>query len=371
MDDGQFLKLGTVFGSSTILGAAKHNLRELAVEMGADGHIDVGRTRLNEILAGPSTAIEVSALAKRLMLEGGVAKLRKNGARAIEILASLPAGFAGDKKSFFDSTLVWARNFYKLPVLSAVTHYDEGAPHAHILLLPLVGGRMTGNAILGGKARTYAAQAAFYEQVGRPHGLTRPKPPERLSAATRAKSASMVVTALQSNAGLLDRPEVEAALLAAVGHDPVPMLAALSLPVPRPTASNGQTVCPHRDELPVPRPTASKKSFVEIMTKPCSPEKKSAIAVCDRQKKDNRYLCVSGFAQPSPVPPHEPVQTTFPDAPPEIPGGGYSRTRDDDESAGSWDERLGEFVRSAPSKKQSVRQAAQDEINRALQRRFH
>lgn len=353
MDDGQFLKLGTVFGSSTILGAAKHNLRELAVEMGADGHIDVGRTRLNEILAGPSTAIEVSALARRLMLEGGVAKLRKNGARAIEILASLPAGFAGDKKSFFDSTLVWARNFYKLPVLSAVTHYDEGAPHAHILLLPLVGGRMTGNAILGGKARTYAAQAAFCEQVGRPHGLTRPKPPERLSAATRAKSASMAVTALQSNAGLLDRPEVEAALLAAVGRDPVPMLAALSLPVP------------------VPRPTASKKSFVEIMTKPCSPEKKSAIAVCDRQKKDNRYLCVSGFAQPSPVPPPEPVQTTAPDASPEIPDGGYSRYRDGDEPAGSWDERLGEFVRSAPSKKPSARQAAQDEINRALQRRLH
>jgi hypothetical protein len=73
---------------------------------------------------------------------------------------------------------------FGVPVLSCVAHMDEGAPHAHALLLPLIDGHMVGSDLHGGKAKLAAMQASFHEAVGAPHGL--PKyVPQRLSTTVR------------------------------------------------------------------------------------------------------------------------------------------------------------------------------------------
>ncbi|MBI4740620.1 MAG: plasmid recombination protein [Betaproteobacteria bacterium] len=241
--------------------------------------------------------------------------------------------------------------------MPTTTHYDEAAPHCHIILLPLVEGRMQGSGIVGNRTRLQAMQTDFYESVGQPHGLSRPKAAQRLSAATRAKSASLALTALQSDAGLMDRPDVEAAMPAAIGRDPVALLAALS--------------------LSVPHPPKSKKTFVQIMTKPCTPEK--PIGFAGRSKpigfdaqgaeKERTLSCV-GFAPESPpITSPKPLQTAFHDDEPDV-ADDYSRVRDSDESAGSWDSEIGEFVR-VPVRVSSVRREAQEHINKALAARFH
>jgi len=215
-------------------------------------------------------------------------------------------------------------------VLSAVIHLDESAPHCHMLLLPLVTGRMAGSDLVGNKPRLQAIQTSFFEQVGRGYGLTRPAAQRRLSSATRHKAASVIVTAIQGNPGLLDQRGVESAMLGVLARDPEPLLTALGLTMPLPTK-------------PV-------KSFVEIMTKPCKLEKPigfkgsaKPIGFAHESTENHRTLSCVGFA-PEPLP--LPEATISPDV--------FSRSRDDAPSE-YWDSERGEFRKAPIARATSVR----------------
>lgn len=251
----QVLCIKKLKGRDVIRVAAKHNLREIQAETGADSHIDHLRTPLNQVIAGAATAAEVASCAVHLLNDAGVGKLRKDAVRGIEIVISLPAGSPIDLPEFFSNSLDWVRRFFNVPVLSAVVHLDEATPHCHVLLLPLVNGRMAGSDLVGNRTRLQGMQTSFFEQVGHRYGLVRPRTRQRLNSATRHKAASMILTAIQDNPELLDRKDVADALLESLGRNPEPMLLALKLPVPLSKKSD--------------------TSFVEIMTKPCKPEKPS------------------------------------------------------------------------------------------------
>ena len=313
----QFLALKTLVGGGIVRAAARHNLREIQYELGADSHIDATRMADNCILAGPTTAGEVAALADKLMTEAGAKVRRKDAVRAIEILFSLPAEARIDADACFTNALQWARDFFALPVLSAVIHRDEAAPHMHVLLLPLVNGRMSGSAVMGNRQRLQALQTSFFEQVGVRHGLARPKAAKRLNHATRLKCAELIHTAIVSDADLLMRPEVEAALMAAFGRDPEPLLNALGLSLP----------------------SKSGKSFVEIMTRPCKSEPKQRnpigfdghakpIGIEKQQAEKGKPYVSVGFA---------------PETSPVSPLAGEITRHPDDAPAGHWDSELGEF----------------------------
>ena len=55
-----------------LLTAARHNLREIQAEMGSVGRIDPGRSATNAILAGPTDAAQVQALAVSLLAAAGL-----------------------------------------------------------------------------------------------------------------------------------------------------------------------------------------------------------------------------------------------------------------------------------------------------------
>jgi hypothetical protein len=57
----QFLRIGKLKGDGIIELAAKHNLRELAAEIGNYGDIDGQLTHLNYILRGADTAADVAS----------------------------------------------------------------------------------------------------------------------------------------------------------------------------------------------------------------------------------------------------------------------------------------------------------------------
>ncbi|WP_158239159.1 plasmid recombination protein [Uliginosibacterium sp. TH139] len=275
-----FVSLKKLTGAAIVKTAARHNLREIQAELGSDSHINPAQTCRNMHLAGPATAAEVADLANNAMQDAGADKLRKDAVRAVEVLVSMPATFDPAKlESIFADALEWVRGFFGVPVLSAVVHLDEEAPHMHALLLPLANGRMVGSDLVGNRGRLQAIQAGFFESVACRYGLSRPRQEKRLSRVIRDEAASVALACLFSHPERLQQPSVRTALHEAIATHPEPMLAALGLEMPTGNAK-------------------AQKSFVEIMTKPCKPEPKSnpvgfkAPAVTPESKP---YPCV-GFA---------------------------------------------------------------------------
>lgn len=133
----------------SLLASAKHNLREIQKEFGAEGHIDAQRICLNEIIAGPATAAEVEALAQSLRNGIGYCPPRKDFTQAHEIVFTLSSNTSLDTRRFFDFCLEFVvGEFGQGTVLSAVIHRDESAPHMHVLLIPIVDGQYVGSPLI-------------------------------------------------------------------------------------------------------------------------------------------------------------------------------------------------------------------------------
>ena len=248
----QLLRAKKLTGSGIITTAARHNLREIQAEMGADSHIDPCRTSLNIILRGAALAVEVAMEATARMKAAKVEqfrKLRKDAVRGLEIIFSLPPSSGIAEQDFFADAVAWAEGFYELPILSAVIHNDEAAPHCHVILLPLFDGRMIGSEKMGYIGHLSAAQDDFYEKVGQRYGLGRQTPTKRYSRAARVKAAEVVVNDLRKNPKRLDDPAIRDAVRDALTENPMPAMGALGFEMPQAKA---------------PKP----KTFAGIMTKP-------------------------------------------------------------------------------------------------------
>lgn len=249
----QFLRIKKLTGKNIIEVAARHNHREILAELGgvSGEHINPARVTLNRVLRGHSTAAGVASHARTLMDAAGIKAMRKDAVRALELIFSLPSDSSIDHERFFNESVQWAGEHFAVPVISAIVHNDEAAPHCHVLLLPLVDGRMVGSDLMGGRAKLLAMQADFQAQVGQRHGLTRQAVQKRASVATRKQAIDRAFDVLEANSGL--SAPVLLALLAPHVSDPVPLLQALG--------------------LAMPAPTAIKSDFVKMMTKPCKLEK--------------------------------------------------------------------------------------------------
>ena len=250
----QFLRMQKLTGKGVVGVAARHNHREILAEMGGTPgcSIDPRRTPLNRVLAGAGDAAGVVAKAQALMSAAGLGTLRKDAVRALEIVVSLPSDTSVDQDAFFTDAVRWAAAAIGAPVLSAVVHNDEAAPHAHILILPLVDGRMVGSDLMGNRAKLQALQADFQLKVAHRYGLARQATPARPNAAQRREAVDMAFAALETNSGL--QTAVLLALLEPHRADPLPLLQVLGIAMPAPKRK-------------------AKASFVEIMTRP-APEKK-------------------------------------------------------------------------------------------------
>jgi len=280
MTSSHFLKLKRLARSNHIAAAAKHNLRELQSERGAEAHIDANRSRLNRILDGDSTASGVKNYAERLMRDAGVLPLRNNAVRAIEIVISLPVESTVNQAQYFDDSLQWAKNFFMVPIISAVVHLDEAAPHMHILLLPLLDGKMQGDKVAGDRKRLVAMQESFYNTIGKRHGLKPHRRAIRLDSATRQKAAELFFHATVDNPDLFLRTNVKSAVMVAYSKDPEPLLTSIGLRMP----------------------TRPRKSLAAIMCKPCKPEFPTyqTISFQDPAEMINPYVSVGVL----PSPPH-------------------------------------------------------------------
>lgn len=345
MSQVHILRIGRLTGKGIILAAAKHNLREIQAERGADSHIDPLRTNLNYVLQGHPTAASVAATAQALMDSAKVKPLRKDAVRGLEIVFSLSPQSTIEHSKFFSDCVAWTERYFQVPILNATVHLDESAPHCHVLLLPLVDGRMIGSSLFGNRVKLMALQADFHTQVGQGHGLVRQTTQKRHSAAVRYEAADMVLAVIKVNPSGLDG-YVMGLLRDCIAHNPEPLIQAL--------------------ELTMPRKQSKHKTFAAIMTqnkperKPIGFENKKPIGFgADEQAKNDRNLSCVGFAvSTQSVSSAEASHSSdFQEA--------YIRERDDELNAGYWDEDRGEFIR--PPEKQNPKSAEVEQVRVAIQ----
>ena len=156
--------------------ASDHNKRarffyEQGHEKSPEGGVLISRK--NEKLWGPDTPEEVADLARALMTQHGVKKMRKDGIRAVEVLLSLSPGHGIDGTEFFKQSMLWfAERFGGIGnLLAADVHRDEAQDHVHLLLLPLLNGHMIGSEMVGGKGKLKGCKLSFEAEVCRRFGV--------------------------------------------------------------------------------------------------------------------------------------------------------------------------------------------------------
>ncbi|BAN35020.1 hypothetical protein SCD_n01191 [Sulfuricella denitrificans skB26] len=345
MEHIQVFRIKKLKGSGIIAVAARHNLREMQSEIGSDSHINPRMTSHNLVLRGAVRAADVAAQAVNLMEQAQLKKpLQKNAVHALELLFSLPISSGIAEQDYFSAAADWAEGFFEIPILSAVIHNDEAAPHCHIIMLPLFNGRMIGSAMVGNRTRLLAMQTDFHTIVGQRYGLKRGEPTKRYSRAARATAADSVVTALRRVPKSLDDPAIRDALREAIAETmPVNLMALLELDLPA---------------VRTPKP----KTLAEIMTKPCKPEKpigfqsKKPIgfAATISTKKDQTLSCV-GFADSTiPVSPDNALNQNE-----------YTRESENGQAATYWDEDQGKFIQ--PPARAKLKSAEIDRVRVAIQ----
>lgn len=156
----------------TLMEAARHNLRQIQAELGANGHINPRRMVENITLAGPATAAQVQTMADELLAAVDTSKLKRDHVQAIEVVFSLPPDAHVEPLAYFSRCLEWLRLAVPLPVLLATVHRDEAAPHMHALMLPVKDGKHVGGA-LNTRPNLKQLRESFFTQVAGPAGLKR------------------------------------------------------------------------------------------------------------------------------------------------------------------------------------------------------
>lgn len=354
MSGAGVMRVKKLKGNGIITVAARHNRRVIQAEMGATGSIDPARSHLNETLTGPSAAADVGQLAKDLMMAAGVVKLRKDAVMGLEIVFSLPYGHALDDRAYFSACAEWAGLAFggAHNVLSADIHRDEAAPHCHVLLLPLIDGRMIGNKIIGGKQKLMAMQKEFHAAVASKFGLS--KAPARLSGSTRQAGAKAVLQKLRETSDGALQSAAWAVIREAVERDPAPFLLALGIEV---------------------KATAKKlKPFVDYVTSKGKGPFKETNAIAFASPAKDRRLCSVAFGSKPPVstpaaasPPRPAPAIELPK--PQIEDGvevQTTRVRDSDHDPALYDLDTGEYFNRPPAPARHQRQAADAWVRSAL-----
>lgn len=355
------LRIKRLQGRNIIEASAKHNCRELPTE----SHIDPERTKFNFILEGADTAVGIAGAAKSLMDKAKVKKLKKTAVMGLEIIFSLPSNSTIEHRPYFEDATNWAQNYFKVPLISSIVHLDEAAPHCHVILLPLVDGRMVGSDLFGHKTKLIAHQRDFHENVGKSYGLIRTPPKKRLSAFVRDGAIKLAHDVLEANSGL--NSAIIAALLEPHRLNPEPLLLSLN--------------------IKMPKPEIKAKSSTDILIKKVKPDKPIGlyrnsvnkpigIDVVDLVKHDLSLSCVGmQFSDDVLSPDSTPIQSTelsihceeIEHIKPEDEQvhEKYHRESESECLACYFDEVTGEFVK--PSVKVSKKQAIQKEVESWLE----
>lgn len=189
-----FFRIKKLKGKNIILIAAKHNKRTIAAELIKSEKINPNLTYLNQSLLDDSSPEKIAHKALILIEESQQKPLRKDAVRGIECIFSLPTRHSTNENEFFQSCMHWISKEIGGELLSVDIHRDESCPHCHILLLPLVNGRMNGSRLVGDRKRLIALQESFHTNIAKSYGFS--KPPKKLYGLAKNNTAQDIISHL-------------------------------------------------------------------------------------------------------------------------------------------------------------------------------
>jgi len=191
---GNTLKLNCK--SRTLRLAEIHNKRILIGYHGPENNIDPSKSHLNEELVTCDvdfTSKAISFIKNRGLDLNHYSYKKKNRGFAIEFLFSVTHGFNCDFYSLYSDCLTWLENYYpECPIIHAIIHFDEGTPHMHVLLVPLLNGNLQADKIKRFKSVNYARNRSLFEFLGKKYGLS---PHAYLKGAAKKKGAELAYQA--------------------------------------------------------------------------------------------------------------------------------------------------------------------------------
>ncbi len=181
--------------SNTLKVAEAHNLRRITAEFRTCNHIDEFETPNNiEIISLGSQSLEDKVLHE--ISKAGIDMTTKHNKRhdkgyALEMVYTPSAGWDGDTESLFRECCQWQTNYYQgCPIVHAVIHYDEGTPHLHTVMVPIVGNRLPASDVRGYKGATTERNRNLFNKVAHKYGFTSS---ESLKGAIKKKAAQRVI----------------------------------------------------------------------------------------------------------------------------------------------------------------------------------
>jgi hypothetical protein len=198
VDDGAFFAVAKLKGPDIVRAAAMHNKREFQSQRTGPERFDRSLSYRNQVLFGPPAASEVVQSSKAKMVAAGICRLRKDAVRLIEVVLSVAPEYRINDVRYFSDSVSWLGSYFGGAdnLLAADIHRDEDAPHCHILILPLLHGKMQGSSLIGSPGKFRAMQERFHKEVAAAHGFQRP--PQRLNGATRRLMVDCVLQWFQS-----------------------------------------------------------------------------------------------------------------------------------------------------------------------------
>lgn len=223
MASSHLIRLGVIKGKNGVLESSKHCKRELP----SAEHIDLTRTPLNYALAGNDTPANIATHAKIQMLKAGIETPRINAVMAVEVLFSLPIDrHQQDTRPFFTDCYEWTLKNFAGELLSFDVHLDESAPHAHAIILPLMNGKMQGNAMIGGTGNLIRLINLFHKEIACHYGLSK-SDRTRLNASDKQSLEREVLTRLKADSVM--KSSVWASVRDSIHKDPLPYAQLLSV----------------------------------------------------------------------------------------------------------------------------------------------
>ncbi len=193
---------------------------------------------------------------------------------------SLPPDSGIADRQFFTDCAAWAELKFggATNILSVDIHRDEATPHCHVLLLPLVEGKMVGSEMVGDRRKLLDLQQDFHRSVAARYGLR--KAAARLSGSAKTATVASVLSRLNSGSDPALRSKAWPAIRDALDRDPAPFALTLGI-------------------APVV-PTKKLRTMTQIFTsqgKGGSVEKPIGFDPAPAK----RNLCSVGFAAPAPT----------------------------------------------------------------------
>jgi hypothetical protein len=159
--------------------AEKHNCRRIAQDIGGYGGIDGRRTPQNLDLVSLNGRSYEEIVLDFLRSKGfdlnHYSFRKSNRGYAVEMVFSVTSGHQCDFNAMYADGLNWLRGYYpECHIVHAAVHHDEDTPHMHVIVVPILNGRLDADSIRGYVESSKRRNLSLFKYLDKRYGLTFP-----------------------------------------------------------------------------------------------------------------------------------------------------------------------------------------------------